>query len=60
MKQTSEAAFEAALEAVLLADGYLPSSGFERERMGLPRKGGGMSHVAHGAKVTLQIQVFVS
>jgi len=38
MKQTSEAAFETAIEAVLLADGYqaLPSSEFDRERAIFP------------------------
>ncbi|MBU5635907.1 DEAD/DEAH box helicase family protein [Geomonas sp. Red69] len=38
MKQTSEAAFETAIEAALLADGYakLPSSGFDRKRALFP------------------------
>lgn len=38
MKQTSEAAFETAIEAVLLADGYtkLPSDGFDPERAIFP------------------------
>ena len=38
MKQTSEAAFETAIESVLLADGYhkLPSAAFERERAIFP------------------------
>lgn len=38
MKQTSEAAFETAIEAVLLADGFskLPSVGFDRERAIFP------------------------
>ncbi len=38
MKQTSEAAFEAAIEMVLLADGYhqLSSGGFDRERAIFP------------------------
>ncbi len=38
MKQTSEAAFETAIEAVLLADGYatLPAAEFDRERAIFP------------------------
>lgn len=38
MKQTSEAAFETAIEAALLADGYqaLPSTAFDRERAIFP------------------------
>ena len=38
MKQTSEAAFETAIEAVLLADGYLslPSTAFDREQAIFP------------------------
>lgn len=38
MKQTSEAAFETAIEAVLLADGYgkLPSGDFDRDRAIFP------------------------
>ena len=38
MKPTSEAAFETAIEAVLLADGYgkLPSGDFDRERAIFP------------------------
>ena len=38
MKQTSEAAFETAIESVLLADGYhtLPSAAFDRERAIFP------------------------
>ncbi len=38
MKQTSEAAFETAIEAVLLADGYhqLPATAFDRERAIFP------------------------
>ena len=41
MKQTSEAAFETAIEAVLLADGYVKhtSKDFDRERAIFP---GGM------------------
>ena len=40
MKQTSEAAFETAIESVLLADGYhkLPSAAFDRERAIFPEE----------------------